>query len=237
MNHTDQPMDRFISLLVPTTRLLILSGCLLVLSGCNMAANRANQLGTQAYSSGQFAKAINEFQRALTSNPQNADAYYNLGSSYYSLGKQQKNSQWVTQAENLFRQSISLNDQHRDAHRSLACLLVETNRENHAFDLINTWQQRYPQAAPPLIELARLYQEYGDNRRATDYLADALRLDSNNINALKAMGHVREMQGQVNLALENYTRVLQLDARQTDVAQRIGDLQTQLARAGGQITR
>lgn len=202
-----------------------------------MAANRANQLGTQAFSSGQFSKAINEFQRALTSNPKNSDAYYNLGASYYSLGKQQNNSQWVTQAENLFRQAISLNDRHRDAHRSLACLLVETNREDYAFDLINTWQQRHPKTSEPLIELARLYQEYGDNRRATDYLADALRLDSNNLGALKAMGHVREMQGQVNLALENYTRALQIDNRQTDVAERVGILQTQMAQAAGRITR
>lgn len=230
MNQAKPPTNRFLSILA-------LIACLPVLSGCNMSANRANQLGTQAYNGGQFSKAINEFQRALTSNPKNSDAYYNLGASYYSLGKQQKNSQWVTQAENLFRQSISLNDQHRDAHRSLACLLVETNREDHAFDLINTWQERHPQATDPLIELARLYQEYGDNRRATDYLADALRLDSNNVRALKAMGHVREMQGQVNLALENYTRVLQIDNRQTEVADRIGVLQTQLAQAGGQLTR
>ncbi len=85
------------------------------LTGCNVGANRANRVGCQAYNSGQYAQAINEFQRALTLNPNNADAYYNLGSSYYALGKQANNSQWVSQAENLFRQSISLNDQHASA--------------------------------------------------------------------------------------------------------------------------
>ncbi len=94
---------------------------------------------------------------------------------------------------------------------------------------MNTWRNRYPQSPEPLIEIARLYQEYGDNRRATDYLADALRLDSNNTRALKAMGHVRETQGQLNLALENYSRVLQLDRCQVDVAQRVSDIQNRLA--------
>ena len=164
-------------------------------------------------------------------------AYYNLGSSYFRLGKQQQNKQWVEQAESLFRQSIALNNQHTDAHRSLACLLVETDREEFAFDLINSWRTRNPGSTEPLVELARLHHEYGDNRRATDFLADALRLDTNNLRALKAMGRVRETQGQINLALENYSRALQIDSRQTDVADRINVLQTQLAQAAGRLTR
>ena len=106
---------------------------------------------------------------------------------------------------------------------------VETGREKYAFDLLNTWQERYPGSPEPVIELARLYQEYGDSRRATDLLADALRLDSQNVRALKAMGHIREVQGQPHLALDNYIRVLQLDGRQQDVAQRVASLQAQLA--------
>ncbi len=206
-----------------------LSAACMWVTGCNVGANRANRVGCREYNSGQYAQAINEFQRALTLNPNNADAYYNLGSSYYALGKQSNNSQWVSQAENLFRQSISLNDQHASAHRALASLLLETKRESYAFDLMNTWRNRYPQSPEPLIEIARLYQEYGDNRRATDYLADALRLDSDNTRALKAMGHVRETQGQLNLALENYSRVLQLDSCQVDVAQRVSEIQNRLA--------
>ena len=108
-------------------------------------------------------------------------------------------------------------------------MLIETNREKYAFDLINQWKSRYPASTEPVIELARLYQEYGDNRRATDLLADALKLNSNDVRALKAMGHVRELQGQTHLALDNYLRVLQLDQQQNAVAQRVASLQSQLA--------
>ena len=212
-------------------------GLLLVLviqSGCNLAANRQNKIGTTAYQSGQYAQAINSFQQALNANPNNADAYYNLGSSYYQLGRQTQNSQWVTQAEQLFRQSITLNDQHIDAHRCLAALLIETDRKRYAFDLVDDWRNRYPQSPEPLIEIARLYQEFGDNRRATDFLSDAVRLDSSNVRALKALGHVREVQGQTNLALENYNRVLALDGTQVDVAQRMQQLVTRLAQQQNQ---
>lgn len=205
------------------------------MTGCRLAADRQNSIGRQAYESGQLAQAINHFQQALNLNPNNSDAYYNLASSYYQLGKQNKSEQWIGQAEQLFRQSIALNDQHIDAHRALSALLIETNRERHAFDLVDAWRQRYPQSAEPMIEIARLYQEYGDHRRATDFLSDAVRLDSQNVRALKALGHVREAQGQFNLALENYNRALQLDQSQADVAQRVQQIAVRLAQGQNQI--
>ncbi len=205
------------------------------LSGCNFNADRHNISGIQAFQSGQTAQAINEFQKALTANPNDANAYYNLGMSYSTLAKQTKNQQWSDQAEQLYRQAISLNGQHAEAHRALASHLVETGREQYAFDLLQQWQQRNPGQTQPLVEQARLYQEYGDNRRASDLLTDALKIDSNCKVALQALGHVRETQGQYQLALENYLRVLQLDPQQTDVANQVARLQTRLAQqpAGG----
>lgn len=219
------------SIFVALHRLTLASLACLVsfAAGCNLAVQRHNVAGRQAFEQGQFSTAVNEFQKALNINPKSADAYYNLAASYYETGKQTKNLQWLEQAEQLYRQAISLNDQHDEAHRGLASLLIETNREQYAFDLLNAWQRRYPTATEPVVELARLYQEYGDNRRATDLLADALKLDANNIRALKAMGHVRERQGQTHLALDNYLRVLQVDQSQQDVANRVASLQAQLA--------
>ncbi|MEM9410803.1 MAG: hypothetical protein AAGA30_06795, partial [Planctomycetota bacterium] len=156
-------------------------------------------------------------------------ANHTLGSTDYQLGNQSNNSEWIAQSEQLFRQAISINDQHVPAHRSLAALLVETDRQKFAFDLVDDWRNRYPRSAEPLIEIARLYQEYGDNRRATDFLSDAVRLDSQNVRALKALGHVREAQGQLNLALENYNRALSLDNTQYDIAQRAQQISTRLA--------
>lgn len=207
-----------------------------IFAGCNLAAQRQNRIGRQAFETGQVAQAINRFQRALNLNPNNSDAYYNLASTYYQLGNQSQNQQWVGQAEQLYRQAIALNDQHVDAHRGLAALLVETKREKFAFDLVDDWRQRYPQSAEPLIEIARLYQEYGDNRRATDFLSDAVRLDTQNVRALKALGHVREAQGQLGLAYENYSRVLQLDGSQADVAQRVQQIATRLAQQPQNLT-
>jgi len=195
-------------------------------TGCNLGQQYNNVTGRQAFELGQYNTAVNEFQKALTKNPNNPDALYNLGASLYAQGKQTRNAQFLGQAEQLYRQSIAANDQHVDAHRGLAALLIETGREKYAFDLINQWKTRYPGSTEPVVELARLYQEYGDNRRATDLLSDALKIDSNSIRALKAMGHVREVQGQTHLALDNYLRVLQINNQDTSVAQRVASLQS-----------
>jgi tetratricopeptide (TPR) repeat protein len=229
-------MDRMI---LPTTTAFErqLTRCLLILLltvlslsfGCSVATRNYNMVGKEAFEKGQYTEAISEFQKAIAQDNRNSEAYYNLGATYYTVGKQTRNSQFIDQGEQLLRQSIALNPGNNDAHRTLTALLVETGRSQYAYDLLNSWQQRNPANPAPLLELARLSQELGDSNRATNYLTDALRMDANNPAALKAMGHVRERQGQLAMALENYTRSYQVDPRQADVAARIVDLRTQLA--------
>ena len=80
--------------------------------GCNLAANNHNVQGRRLFEQGQYQQAVASFQRSLSSNPQNADAYYNMGSVYHHLGRQQKNSQWVQHAQQLYSQAIGLNPNH-----------------------------------------------------------------------------------------------------------------------------
>jgi len=202
--------------------------------GCSINADRYNRLGKEAFDDGQMTEAINQFQTALSADPNSSDAYYNLAASYYTLGKRTNNPQSLKQAEELYRQAITLNDMNEDAHRGLACLLVDTNRKQEAFNSLGEWQARHPTNIDPLIELARLNQEFGNSRQAADLLTDALLLDSQNVRALTAMGYVRASQGQYAQAIQNYNRVLQLDGNQPQVAHQINELQVRMAQANGQ---
>lgn len=212
---------------------LFVGGVLLVQAGCGLAARRHNVLGREAFESGQLSRAISEFQLALQNDPQNSDAYHNLATTYWALGRQANNSQWVDQAEQLFRQSISLDANNLDAHRSLSVLLAQTNRPQFAVDLLQGWHQRQPYSAEPLVELARLQMELGDMNRAANHLADALRIDAYHPRALRAMGYVRESQGQWAMALENYSRSYQADSRQAELIPKIQSLQTRMASETG----
>lgn len=217
----------------------------LALAGCNIGAQQNNVAGHQAYQSGNATQAIGRFQRAIAQNPRSPDAYYNLAATFYAMGRSQGGqgvaanagaTQYLGQAEQLYRQALSLDGNHPQAHRGLAGLLIETGRESSAFELINGWKERTPQSAEPLIELARLYQEYGDTQHAADLLSDAIRADSNNVRAYTAMGTLREEGGQDLLALDNYMRALQLGGGNQEVAGRVAQLQQRVANANGTQT-
>lgn len=199
--------------------------CSLLLAGCNMVATGHNMQGKRLYDQGQYAQAIKKFQRSLQTNPRNADAYYNLASTYYFLGKSQRNPSWIQAADQLYRSALNLDPKHADAYRGLASLMVENGRTQDAFQLVQNWRASQPGSAEPLVELARMYRETGNRTQATQLLVDALNVDSDNALALKAMGKMREESGQYAMALENYIRSYQSNNLQADVAQRIAALQ------------
>ena len=207
------------------------SGLLLLLllsTGCNIAATGHNMQGRRLYEQGQFAEALQTFQKALQANPRNADAYYNMAATYYFLGKQHQNSQWLQQAEPLYRHALNLDPDHADAYRGLSALMTESGRSGDAFQLVQNWRASVPYSAEPVIELARMYRESGNTQQSLQLLVDALHIDSSNPRALKAMGQLREEQGQYQLALENYTRSYQANNLQPDVAAKIASLQGQV---------
>ena len=67
-------------------------------------------------------------------------------------------------------------------------LLVETKRPDAAFRLMNNWAQQNPRSSDARVELARLYEEYGDTNSAEGILQVALQTDVNNPRALAALG-------------------------------------------------
>ncbi len=206
---------------------------LLVLTGCNMMATGHNVQGKRLYEQGQFASAINSFQQALSQNPRNADAFYNMGATYHFLGKQQQNSQWINQAQDLYSQALNIDRNHTESYRGLAVLMAEAGKSSDAFNLLRNWQAQFPYSEEPLIELSRLTKETGDRSRAMQYLVDAMALNSNNARALKAMAVLREEAGQYDLALNNYLRSYQSNNLQSDVAAKIAALQGRLAYSAG----
>lgn len=208
----------------PASLLLLL---LATAGGCQVAASGYNVAGVRAVEEGQPVAAVNQFQKALSHDPQNADAYYNLAATYHQMGKQQNDTNMLHQAEVLYNQCLDMSPNHTECHRGLAVLLVDTQRSDKAFTLMERWGQRSPQLADPKVELARLYQEFGDKENAQNQLNQALALDSNNARAWAALGALREQSGDLGQALANYQRSYQLNNMDNGVVTRIATLQRQ----------
>lgn len=201
---------------------------LLTSAGC---AQSQNSEGVRLFQQGNYPAAMQRFQQALYSNPQNADAYYNLAATHHRLGKLQNNRAELDQAEGLYHQCLDRNPNHVDCHRGLAVLLVEENRAGDAFKLLEGWATRNPTLAEPKIQLARLYEEFSDPAAAKEQLVDALSIEPYNARALAALGKLHETAGNASQALAVYERSLWHNNAQAEVAARVASLRTALGAA------
>ncbi|MCA9265244.1 MAG: tetratricopeptide repeat protein [Planctomycetales bacterium] len=199
------------------------------LAGCAASAHNHNAAGVRNLQLGRYHDAIQSFQQALVSDPNNPDAYYNLAATYYDMGKRNQDTNLLAQAEGLYHQCLDLDANHVDCYRGLAALLVDTNRSESAFTLLKGWANRSPQLAESRIELARLYEEFGDQDSAIRHLTDALNLDASNSRAWTAMGRLREKRGELAQALSNYQQAYNLNQFQPGIADRIASLQQTIA--------
>lgn len=208
-----------------TTACTLLGLFLFAATGCHMAANGKNVEGVGLLEKGDYQTAMQKFQEALNTDPHNADAIYNLGSVYYYTGLQQNNQELLRTAENHYLRALELEPDHVEAHRALAVLLAKTNRTEQAFQSLQAWSLRRPELTDPRIELARLYQEFGDKETARQQLQEAITADIRDKRAWNALASLYEQSGDPGQALTSYNRSLQLDPGQTQIATRVAALQ------------
>jgi tetratricopeptide (TPR) repeat protein len=216
----------------PSRRLAMMLLCLGLTTACgctNFVANRNNADGVTLFQRGQYQEALIQFQAATYADPANADGYYNLAATYHRLGRLQNHNDYLARAETCYRQCLERNPNHRDCHRGLAVLLIEENRANDAFTLVQNWAAQAPSLAEPRVELARLYEEFGNKEAAANMLAEAVRLNPRDARHWAAMGKVREEMGDNTQALTDYQQSLAINPNQPDVTARATTLQNSLA--------
>lgn len=197
--------------------------------GCRWASSGQNTMGVRLYQQGRYAEALQQFQVAQTTDPANPDAYYNLASTYHKLGVTQKDQKLIDQAESLYNQCLDLSPNHIDCHRGLAVLLVESGRPDRGFALLKKWSTDNPQMADARVELSRLHQEFGESKMAERYLDEALAMDPNHFRAWAARGQMRESNGDLNQALQNYQQSLAINSLQPDLYQKVASLNVRIA--------
>jgi Tfp pilus assembly protein PilF len=211
----------------------LLAAWLCAASGCNIVANGKNAEGVSALEQGNTQLALQRFQEALDNDPKNADAAYNLACVYHQMGVAQNNQQMTRQAEDLYNRCLNHAPDHTECHRGLAVLLAKTGRSESAFTLLQRWALRRPDLAAPRVELARLYEEYGDKESARQQLYEAVGIDVNDKRAWNALAALQEQTGELAQAMTNYQRSLAIDPYQGAVTARVATLQSKLGAGVG----
>jgi len=200
---------------------------LLTAAGCGgVAAQTRNAEGVRLFDQSRYQEAIGKFEQAINSDPDNADGYYNMAAVYHRLGTLTQDPSHSAQAEHYYRQCLDRDANHCRCYRGMAVLLVEQERSEEAFRLLEGWADRNPTSAEPKIELARLFEEFGDRQAAKEHLVGAIAADPQNARALAALGRLREQLGEHALALQDYQQSLWQDRFQPEVAARVAALQS-----------
>lgn len=202
---------------------------LLAISGCQFTSNGKNAEGTRYFQQGQYGAALQKFQEALQVQPNNPDSYYNLGATYHQLAKAQNDASYWQQAENYYNQCLDYDPNHVQCYRGLAVMLVEQNRADAAFRLLEGWCDRSPTVADAKVELARLHEEFNDKATAQEKLLEAIAINTTHPRARAALGRMREEAGDYTQALNNYAISLQSNRLQPDVAARVASLQSSVS--------
>lgn len=205
--------------------MIALFASLLAIGGCQYASTGHNIEGKKLYGQGQYGLSLQRFQQAIAANPNDADAYYNMGAAYHQLGRQTRNQAYLSQAEALYLQSLQRDPNHIDSHRGRAVLLAETGRTQQALESLKGWVMQNQQSSDARVELARFLQEQGDPQTARVQLEQAVQIDPNNTRALNALGYLREQAGDYAQAMQNYQRSLALNGMQPDLSARVAQLQ------------
>ena len=209
-----------------TVRMIALTGLCLLGAGCNVMSHSQNAEGVRQYQQGQYPQAAVSFEKAVANDPHSADSYYNLASTYHRLAKLNNRPEDWKLAEDTYNLCLDRDPNHRDCHRALAVMLVEQNRSEQAFRLLEGWANTDHTSADPKVELARLSQEFGNGPQAREYLLEALAINPYDSRALSAMGRVHEENGNPQQALAAYKRSLSTDNFQPEVQTRIAQLQS-----------
>jgi tetratricopeptide (TPR) repeat protein len=185
-----------------------------------------NAEGVRLFEQARYDEAIHQFHESVNNDPKNPDGYYNLARAHHHLGKLNQDESNLNQAKHYYDMCRYHDPSHPECHRGLAVLLVEQGKSEEAFRLLEDWARREPILAEPRIELARLYEEFGDRQTAIEHLRSAVTIDHRNARAFAALGRLQEQMGDTVQALKDYERAHQYDPRQEDVAARIAALRS-----------
>lgn len=194
------------------------------LAGCNtFSANSYNAEGVRMLGALRTDEALDCFEKAAAADPQNPDAYYNLGNVYHNIATHKANGNEADfqRAMYYYDRCLELCPNHLECNRSKATLLCDIGRSDEAFRMTEAWVNRQPASAEPRIELARLYDENGQLTKARDCLNDAVAVDNRNIRAYTALGSVRERMGENQAAVSAYEHALALNPYQPGINDRV----------------
>ncbi|MEZ5358761.1 MAG: tetratricopeptide repeat protein [Candidatus Zixiibacteriota bacterium] len=101
---------------------------------------------------------------------------------------------------------------------AIACNAFAKGEYAKAVDLCLQYMEKHPDSLSARLIMARSLYHAGEIDRARDHFQKALKLDANNLVALKYLGDILFADGQEAMAMSYYRRVFELDPHNTGMS-------------------
>jgi tetratricopeptide (TPR) repeat protein len=160
--------------------------------------------------------AIEQYQALAKLEPKNADNHLLLG-RLYILNKDYKG------AENEFRTATNLDPTSEEAVTSLALLYNETGENKKAAELLNSVPQDR-RTSKMYASLGYTYEQQKDYKQAIAAYKEAVRLDKENVDAMRGLAQNLANDNQIDAALSEYQMVQDADPQDYQAPLRMAEI-------------
>ncbi|MBW1963294.1 MAG: tetratricopeptide repeat protein [Deltaproteobacteria bacterium] len=164
---------------------------------------------------GQQQKAIALYRRVIQEDPEQADAFHNLGSLYLVSGH-------YDQAISYCRKAVQLNPHHFDAHLTMASALKRKKAYPEAVTILKRAIRMKPDSAEAQFNLGNLYLEMGDVKKATESFRKVIDINPFDHEAFNNLGTALSRMGKIEEGKTAYRRSLALCPNQVSPHYNLG---------------
>lgn len=151
--------------------------------------------GVALFQRGYFEQAAESFKQVIGAKPQNAEAYYNLGTLYLRRND-------LSNAASYLQRAVELNPNYPEAWNNLGMVAAREGRPSEATRNFERSLELRPSYTVALLNLGNLYRREGAYDDAERVLSQALQLEPENSEANYSLGMVCAQRNEIPRALQ-----------------------------------
>ena len=173
--------------------------------------------GVAMFQRGYLDQAAASFQQVIAAKPQDAEAYYNLGTLYL-----RKNS--LVDARRYLEQTLKLRPEYAEAWNNLGMIAGQEGQAEEAIRDFQKCLQLRPDYVIALLNLGNLYRRQGATDEAEKLLSRALEIEPENPEANYSLGMLYARQQQLDRASSFLQKAVELRPDYPDALNNLGVL-------------
>jgi Tfp pilus assembly protein PilF/peroxiredoxin len=173
--------------------------------------------GVAMFQHGYLDQAAASFQQVITTKPDNADAYYNLG----TLRLAQNN---FAQARQYLEQTLRLKPNYPEAWNNLGMIAAQLGRPDEAIRNFRNSLSERPQYVTALLNLGNVYRRERDFDNALKCFNEAIRLHPDDAEVNYSFGMFYAQQGQLEQASNYLEKAIALHPNYAEALNNLGVL-------------